>query len=191
MAPHLQKVNPKNNCKGSAMKKLAILTGALICLLILNSLVAVAEAGTVQAQAVLKAKVESVRDGDTFTALIQTPLNGKVQRKIRLSDGVDCPEADQPWGKEATTRTTELVLGKKVLLIVHGQSWGRPTCRVMLPDGRDLGKLLVIEGHAWADPRYTKGPELKRLEQGARAARRGLWQADDPIEPWKWRKRKR
>lgn len=187
----LQKHNPKNTSKGDAMRKIAMLAGLLICLAILNAILARAEAGQLKPRHELQAKVTAVHDGDTFWAEIKTPLCGWVLRKVRLTGGVDCPEAKQPWGKEASARTAQLVLGKEVLLVVAGQSWGRPVCQVILPDGRDLGRLLVAEGHAWADRRYTKGPELPRLQAEAKAARRGLWQAKNPIEPRKWRKGER
>jgi micrococcal nuclease len=40
---------------------------------------------------------------------------------------------------------------------------------------------------AWAYTQYLKDPSIARLEQVARAGRRGLWSDKEPVAPWEWR----
>jgi len=63
---------------------------------------------------------------------------------------------------------------------------------VILPDGRNLNQELVRAGLAWWYRQYARGDgALERLEDEARAARRGLWADRDPVAPWEFRSRQR
>jgi endonuclease YncB( thermonuclease family) len=48
---------------------------------------------------------------------------------------------------------------------------------------------MVRRGAAWVFRRYSDDPELLRLEDEARAARRGLWALPEAerVPPWDWR----
>lgn len=144
-------------------------------------------------QGIYQGQMIEAHDGDTPRVILESPL-GDVVRWLRL-DGADCPELDQPWGKEALARTLELIEGKKLIIELTGAvTYGRPVAMVWLPDGRELSEVLVSEGLAWVDPRYAKGArggKLKALQAQAQAARRGLWADDNPVPPWKWRKGER
>lgn len=54
--------------------------------------------------------------------------------------------------------------------------------------GADANAEQVRRGMAWWYVRYGKDVALKRVEAQARAARRGLWAADDPVPPWAFRR---
>lgn len=113
--------------------------------------------------------------------------------KVRL-DEVDCPEPDQPFGKEAKSLTSRLCLGKKVQVenaVVDPYYKQRYRATVILPDGRDLGMELVKEGLAWNYRRFSKNPLLPDLERDARSLRLGLWSRPKPTPPWQWRKENR
>lgn len=45
--------------------------------------------------------------------------------------------------------------------------------------------------YAWVYRKYSKNPDLLRLEAEAREAKRGLWFDADPIPPWEWRQQNR
>lgn len=129
-------------------------------------------------------RVVSIADGDTVTV-----LRGREQVRVRLY-GIDCPESEQPFGRRARQRTGELAFGRMVTVRTEGRDrYGRVVAWVELPDGRLLNEILVAEGLAWHYRRYApREARLARLEQEARAARRGLWQDPYPVPPWQWRR---
>ena len=59
---------------------------------------------------------------------------------------------------------------------------------VKLPDGRSLSKELLRFGYAWHYKRYDNTTEMAQLESDARTMRRGLWQYDNPVPPWVYRR---
>ena len=50
---------------------------------------------------------------------------------------------------------------------------------------------MVKTGNAWHYSYHDKTPAYVEAENVARAAKRGLWAAHDPINPYQWRKSKR
>ncbi len=128
-------------------------------------------------------------DGDTLEAL----LDGQTKPvKIRLL-GVNTPESVDPrrpvqcFGKEASRFAKELVEGQRILLTEDMQAddrdkYGRLLRNVTLEDGTDFNAFLIREGYAYA---YVSFPlnkqrknELSRLQEEAKAAKRGLWNPD-------------
>ncbi len=69
----------------------------------------------------------------------------------------------------------------------------RPVGRLFC-DGRDVGRVLIAEGHAWHFRRYARTQPLDErtgdsaAEAAAREAMVGLWAEPDPVPPWEWRK---
>jgi endonuclease YncB( thermonuclease family) len=164
---------------------------AIVCLASLSS-VALAEE--------FQAKVVGVADGDTITV-----LQGSTPVKIRLQ-AVDCPEKAQAFGTKAKQFTSEMVFGKVVTVKVatkdkYGRTvawvYYRPVMHVAGPadhpghlrEGpeRCLNEELLRAGLAWHYTQYDKSEKLAKLEQEARAAKRGLWADPNPMPPWEWR----
>lgn len=164
---------------------------SLLIILILALAVVCQAGGPPTPKGIYKGEVIEIYDGDTPRVIIESPL-GDAVRRLRLGGGVDCPEKNQPWGDVALARTRELIEGQPLIIELTGAvTFQRPVALIWLPDGRELGKVLVTEGLAWVDPRYAKGArgrELKALMAQAKAAKRGLWADKNPIEPWRWRK---
>jgi micrococcal nuclease len=127
-------------------------------------------------------KVIGVSDGDTITILKdRTPI------KVRLM-GVDAPEKDQPFGTQAKKFTSEQVFGKEVSVrIVTQDIYGRQVAWIYL-GARCLNEELLQAGLAWHYSHYDKSEKLAKLEQAARAAKRGLWAEANATPPWSWRK---
>lgn len=134
--------------------------------------------------------VVRVADGDTIVVTDES----ETATKIRLY-GIDCPEADQPLGSEATQRAKDFADGQAVEFeIFYLDRYKRSVALVLLPDGMTLQERLLIAGLAWVDPRYCDRPECaawEEKEQVARTAGVGLWAAPDPVPPWEWRRLKR
>ncbi len=133
------------------------------------------------------AHVVNVHEGHTITALYQ----GRYER-IRLH-GIDCPEQDQAYGREAMETTAGLTLYKNVTIDEKGRDRdGRILADVRLPDGQSLNRELVRSGTCWwYRKRAPADGELERLESEARSAHKGLWAVPDPVPPWEWRKQHR
>jgi len=132
------------------------------------------------------ARVVSVHDGDTITAL----ADGNRQVKVRLA-GIDAPELGQPYGQAAKGRLSKLAFGKTVEIEVSDKDrWGR-TIGVVEIDGKPAGEVMISEGLAWHYARYSDDQRLARAEREARQARRGLWHDPQPVPPWEWREQGR
>jgi len=128
-------------------------------------------------------KVVSVTDGDTIKVL----KNGK-QVKIRLAS-IDCPEKGQPYGQAAKKFTAGLVAGKVVKIWpTDTDRYGRTVAFVFVGD-KNLNKELLSAGLAWHYKKYSRDPELAKLEFQARSEKRGLWAEPDPVPPWEWRRK--
>ena len=146
--------------------------------------------------------VAKVIDGDTIDVAVP---DGKYKTtRIRLW-GVDTPETVHPklppqhFGHEASAFTKRQCDGKQVRLqLVTGNTrgkYGRLLAYVYLPDGEMLNLVLVRNGYAYADARFTHphAAEFLGLQDRARRGRQGLWrdvkEADLPPHYRKQRKR--
>jgi micrococcal nuclease len=131
-----------------------------------------------------RVNVIGIVDGDTIEVL----HNGRPER-VRLV-GIDSPERNQAFGSRARQFTGKQVFRQIVTVRSAGSDpYGRTLGEVILPDGRSLNRELVANGLAWHYRRFSADRELARLEEEARAARRGLWSDPHAIPPWEFRRR--
>jgi micrococcal nuclease len=159
------------------MAKLAVPTLAVP---ILVSLAGCAEPGA--ACGPREAIVERVIDGDTII------VSGDVRVRYIL---VDAPEAtggrDDCYGASAAQFNRDLVLGKTVQLAydVDCEDAYDRTLAYVTVGGQDVNKLLVERGYACVlhipPDGDARAAELQAAQATARAARRGLWGACDPL----------
>jgi micrococcal nuclease len=128
-----------------------------------------------------EAVVDRVIDGDTIVA-------GGVKIRYLL---VNAPEttADRAgcYGANAARFNTDLVLGKTVQLDYDAachDAFGRALAYATI-DGQDVNRLLVERGYACVlhipPGGDARAGEFAEVQAAARAARRGLWGACDPI----------
>ena len=69
----------------------------------------------------------------------------------------------------------------------HGRLVGK---RYHSKDGYDINASMVCAGYAWWYERYAPDSQiLKNCEVEARQAPKGLWEDEDPVAPWDWRRR--
>lgn len=134
-----------------------------------------------------KGKVVTVIDGDTLMI-----LNGQSPQKVVLY-AIDCPEIGQDSGIAAKEFTAARVLKKEVTVKDHGRdNYGRTIGEIILEDGTNLNKYLVIAGLAWWTKKFApEATEYRDLERAARTERKGLWVAAEPMPPWIYRNGKR
>ena len=132
---------------------------------------------------VFRATVVSVVDGDTLHVLDAA----RVPLDIRL-DGIDCPEAGQPFGGVARRHVRAAVFDRVVDVRKVGMdSRGRVIARVQV-EGRDLSLELLKAGLAWHYTDFSHDAAFAAAEREARAAKRGLWSESNAVPPWVWRR---
>lgn len=130
--------------------------------------------------------VPYVVDGDTFD--IDYPDENFKYTRIRLL-GIDTPETKKPktpimyFGPEASEKTKQLILNKKVIILLDSVSrtrdkYSRLLCYAKLSDGKILNELLVEQGFAYADLRFQHSfySKYESLMKKARKNKVGLWQ---------------
>lgn len=125
-------------------------------------------------------------DGDTLVAKIDGETK---ESRIRLL-GINTPETVDPrktvecFGHEASAHMHAMIDGKRVLLKGDPQAderdkYDRLLRNVFLEDGTDVNAAMVRDGYAYAYLSFPLSPErkreLKRLQDDAQAAGRGLW----------------
>ena len=134
---------------------------------------------------VFTAPVTRVADGDTITV---TRAGDAI--RIRL-DGIDTPETNQPFGREAAAFLSARVLHQHVTVTVKDvDRYGRFVSRVSV-GGEDLSLTLVAAGLAWHYVRYSDDAALARAEADARTKKIGLWTQSAPVAPWEFRRQSR
>ena len=57
-------------------------------------------------------------------------------------------------------------------------------------DGYDINASMVCAGYAWWYERYAPDSQiLNNCQVEAQQAPKGLWEDEDPMPPWEWRRR--
>ena len=129
-------------------------------------------------------EIVKVADGDSFSAVV----NG-IPTACRLF-GVDAPEMDQPFGRQAKAELALLALGKTLQgRIITIDCYYRLVVDVWAFSTIRLGILMLRAGMAWHTPRWSPDRlAFTHAQHAARMARKGLWIDPDPVPPWTWRR---
>ena len=131
------------------------------------------------------ARVVTVHEGDRLT------IRHDGRSETIYLKHVDCPELNQPYGKQAKHAMAAYIGSRDVL--VRGltrDKQGRVSAEVLLHDGRNVGRELLKEGLAWWQRSAAGDAGLEVLEELARASGKGLWSEPNPVPPWKWKSTK-
>lgn len=128
----------------------------------------------------LEAQVLKIIDGDTIEV-----LNSRGVFKVRLF-GIDAPEIKQEFGEESRAFLASMISDKKVDIICKDEDQYGRILGIVEFEGKDINKIMVDSGHAWAYTHYT---DLYAKDQTlAQDSKMGLWKGKKPLEPYKWRK---
>ncbi len=145
--------------------------------------------GSAGAKTIHAANVVRVIDGDSIIV-----KKGVKDIEVRLW-GIDTPEYDQAFAREAKNKAKAILLGQVVDIIIKDRDiYGREVALVRLQNGELANELLVKGGYAWVYTYYCQEPvcsQWKRYEQDARKQRLGLWNEANPVAPWIWKRKKR
>ncbi|MGV3727757.1 thermonuclease family protein [Hydrogenophaga sp.] len=126
----------------------------------------------------------AIADGDTLTARCGEP-GAYEQVKVRLAE-IDAPEKAQPFGNRSRQHLASLCFQKMATIRPTTKDrYGRTVARVEC-NGEDANLQQVRAGMAWAYTKYLTDPAIAQEQEGARAARVGLW-SQEAMPPWEWR----
>ena len=129
-------------------------------------------------------KIKRVVDGDTVHVFYQDEVY-----KIRLTE-IDAPERDQPYGNNSTEYLKSLLKDGRVDVDISGTDrYGRKLGRLYWR-GIDINRELVSAGYAWVYDQYVTDNSFYENQSKARNSKKGLWEDQNPLEPWNWRKLK-
>lgn len=124
--------------------------------------------------------ISRIIDGDTIELIDGT--------RVRLH-GIDTPERNQPYGKDATRELNTLLENEVYVEVIDVDRYGRTVAALWTSNGTNVNLQMVCRGAAWWYERYARDDaELRECQTAARDGNLGLWDGD-PIEPWVWRKR--
>ena len=134
----------------------------------------------------VRAHVIKVKDGDSI--ILRYP--NSIEKEARLF-GIDAPEYNQAYGKQAK-RTLEKLVLKKSVLVVHKDTDRYQREIVILyreADRLEVNLELVKVGSAWVYTQYQDDKIWGRAENKARQQGLGLWALNNPVPPWVWRRK--
>lgn len=121
-------------------------------------------------------------DGDSITVAISTEKIISIEL-----EGIDCPEPEQDFGKEATEFTKNFIYKKKVKVEIKTyDTEERVVGRVFLED-KGLSLALIEAGLAWYDKKKGPDKKLAKAQKKAKKAKIGLWSKVKPTPPWIFR----
>ncbi len=149
-------------------------------------------------------EIFKIIDGDTISILLDYSISShtdgkiiciqkKIEEKIRLF-GIDCPEPDQLYGKEAKQYLSKLIKNKKVdINEIDRDYYCRPVA-LIYNKNVCVNEELIKNGLAWVYPKYCKKDfckEWEKYQEIAKKKKLGLWSLKNPIPPWEFRRKKR
>ena len=131
----------------------------------------------------IKGIVTNVIDGNT----IEISVGDHEKYKVLLH-GIDSPEPGQNYSEQAKRLLSKLLYMKSVTILIHGKDrLGTRMGEILVDGASDPRHTLIKEGLAWTS---EKEPivQLESLKEQARSAGKGLWQEENPIPPWIFRR---
>ena len=130
--------------------------------------------------------VVDVRDGDLLK--INHPDKGAVTVMLY---GIDAPDHGQPYFQEAK----EFLAGKvegQVVTVRELETEQNVITALVFHNGANINEQVLQAGYGWVYQKHCREEfctEWLTYERVAREHKRGLWQEEDPMPPWEWRKK--
>ena len=134
------------------------------------------------------AKVIKVVDGDTIRVKSE---NKHI--KIRLSY-IDAPELKQIYGIRSKNFLSDLILDKEVEVNTSKKDrYNRHLGEIYIHNQNEsvfVNAKMIKSGNAWIYKSYRNNTYLNNLENYARINKKGLWNENNILEPWEYRRNK-
>lgn len=137
-------------------------------------------------------RVTQVYDGDSFRCVM-----GSDKHIFVHLEGIDAPEIEQDFGKEAAEHLRNKMEGQSVYLyITKADTYGRYIGTVYAPNPDKEGYYinvnqdLIKNGYAWLESRKTEAyyPVYNALLSTAKKQKLGLWKDSEAQRPSDYRK---
>jgi endonuclease YncB( thermonuclease family) len=126
-------------------------------------------------------QAQTVQDGDSIIR-----SDGV---RVRLY-GIDAPEKDQPYGKEARKILKQYMPLVAKMKEYDEDRYGRLIVELFTEDNKSINAAMICSGAAWWYEYYAPDrPQFKQCQEDAQKNKRGLWAEEDPLAPWDWRRR--
>ncbi|KAJ1688753.1 hypothetical protein LUZ63_012908 [Rhynchospora breviuscula] len=122
--------------------------------------------------------------------IINLPNNEEIlarDYRIRLR-GIDAPEINMEYGREARDELRKLIQGKPLTIQVYGKDRYRRLVGDVYCNGTFIQEKLLRRGCAWHYEVYDKRPSFAQWQREARNAHRGLWANPNPVAPWEFKR---
>lgn len=132
-------------------------------------------------------EVVSIIDGDTIHV---KEYATKKLHKVRLA-GIDAPELNQPYGPNAKAALEAILKYHTVQVQVQAQDKYQREIATVSSKGADISAFMLRYGYAWHYKYFNSSTLYAQLEHLARSEHLGLWEYEDNVPPWAWRKRKK
>jgi endonuclease YncB( thermonuclease family) len=132
--------------------------------------------------------LSKVSDGDSFVAW----LDGyDDEQRVRLY-GVDAPELNQPYGRNAKEALEDLLRGREISLQIYDIDQYDRKVVVLMADDVNVNLALLESGNTWYYGYHCKEDFCRDWEKAAQKAKsehKGLWNTPKPVAPWEFRAR--
>lgn len=152
------------------MKKIVTITVFALC------------SSLLYANEILSGKVASIIDGNTIEVITAANESYRI-----VLQGIDCPELGQEFGEEARLHLEKLALSREIVVEMKGKDrWGNYIAIAFVNDV-DLRVDLLTRGLAWVAEKGAMAA-LKDIESRAKTRNIGLWEQEDPMPPWVYRR---
>ena len=124
-------------------------------------------------------------DGDTVK--IKDDL---YEYKLRITD-IDAPERNQDYGLKSRRALMQFCKNAQISVFIYGIDKYQRKLGKLHCNNQDASAFMVNNGHAWFYKRYSMDYSLDVAQQNAQKLKSGLWQSDNAMAPWQWRKQNR
>ncbi|TGK26079.1 thermonuclease family protein [Leptospira stimsonii] len=104
--------------------------------------------------------------------------------------GIDSPEKKQFYGQESNNFLAGLIYRRQVTVEMEGRDkYKRYLGKVYLKE-KDINLEMIKSGFAWHYKKYSTNSGYSDSEKLAQENKLGLWNYENPIAPWNYRKKK-
>jgi len=128
--------------------------------------------------------VVKIIDGDTFDLL--TGENKTI--RVRMN-GIDCPERRQAFYKVCKDALASYIFKEKVQLKTTGLDRNKRMIAIVYCNGKNINLAMIKNGYAWHYKKYSADSSFAKAEKQARIGKKGLWKMNNPLPPWKFRRK--
>ena len=129
-----------------------------------------------------KGRVTSVIDGNTIKV-----LSADQETYTVLLHGIDSPDPGQHFAEQARKYLEDLLLNKEIIIQLKGKDrQGNRIGEIHIEGGApDPRAEMVRAGFAWTTEPIEA---LEELKERARSFGKGLWQEENHMPPWLYRR---